>query len=174
MNASTRPEAPSARTVGVVDDAALIDFVYAEARAIDEKRFDEWQDMFADDGRYWIPLTRGQPDGRLHTSLMYEDKLLLKVRVERLRSPNAFSQAEPSWCQHVLQQPRVESRDDAAGTYVVRTPFVYAESQRDQQQFYAGVAWHHLALVDGRLRIRVKKVELLNCDAALPSIQLFP
>ncbi len=172
MNASTRPEA--AVRPAAVDDAALVAFVYAEARAIDEKRFDEWQDMFTEDGRYWIPLTRGQPDGRLHTSLMYEDRLLLKVRVERLRSPNAFSQAAPSWCQHVLQQPRVESRDDAAGTYVVRTPFVYAESQANHQEFYAGVAWHHLAIVGGQLKMRMKKVELLNCDATLPSIQLFP
>lgn len=173
MSATTRQEAVSRAAVRV-DDAALVDFVYAEARAIDEKRFDEWQDMFTEDGRYWIPLTRGQPDGRLHTSLMYEDRLLLKVRVERLRSPNAFSQAAPSWCQHVLQQPRVESRDDAAGAYVVRTPFLYVESQRDRQDVYAGVAWHHLVVADGALKMRMKKVELLNCDATLPSIQLFP
>ena len=31
-----------------------------------------------------------------------------------------------------------------------------------------------LRLVDGTLRIRLKRVHLLNCDAALPSIQLFP
>lgn len=160
--------------VSAPSDEALARFVYDEARIVDEKRFDEWYELFTDDGLYWMPLTRGQPDGRLHTSLFHEDKLLLKVRIERLRNPNAFSQAEPSWCQHVLQQPLVESRDDAAGTYVVRTPFVYAESQKDRQDFYAGVAWHHLVVVDGRLRIRMKKIELLNCDAALPSIQLFP
>lgn len=175
MNANARQDATAGSlTPATVDDAVLAAFVYAEARAIDEKRFDEWQDMFTDDGRYWLPLTRGQPDGRLHTSLMYEDKLLLKVRVERLRSPNAFSQAEPSWCQHVLQQPQVESRDVATGTYVMRTPFIYAESQQNRQDVYAGVAWHHLVLLDGRLRMRMKKVELLNCDATLPSIQLFP
>jgi 3-phenylpropionate/cinnamic acid dioxygenase small subunit len=171
MNATTRREAaPHA----VVDDVALVDFVYAEARAIDEKRFDDWYEMFADDARYWLPLTRGQPDGILHTSLMYEDKLLLKVRIERLRSPNAFSQAQPSHCQHVLQAPRVERRDPASNLYVVRTPFLYVEAREERQDVFAGVAWHHLAQVDGRLRIRLKKVELVNCDAPLPSIQLFP
>lgn len=35
-----------------------IDFVYHEARLIDEKRFDEWYELFADDALYWMPLTR--------------------------------------------------------------------------------------------------------------------
>jgi 3-phenylpropionate/cinnamic acid dioxygenase small subunit len=68
---------------------ALIEFVYREARLIDEKRFDEWYDLFADDGRYWMPLMRGQPDDAGHTSLFDEDKLLLKIRIERLRNPKS-------------------------------------------------------------------------------------
>lgn len=162
MSASARPS-----------DAALTDFVYHEARLIDEKRLDEWYELFTDDARYWMPLTRGQPDGETHTSLFYEDKLLLRVRIERLRSPNAFSQQPPSFCQHVLQQPAVEEADAAANRYVVRTPFMYAESQLDRQLILAGVSWHHLVYVHGVLRMRLKKIELLNCDAALSSIQLF-
>jgi 3-phenylpropionate/cinnamic acid dioxygenase small subunit len=154
-------------------DQELIAFVYREARLIDEKRFDEWYDLFTEDGLYWMPLTRNQPDGRLHTSLFYEDRLLLKVRISRLGNPNSFSQSEPSWCQHVLQAPSVESRDPAGNLYVTRTPFMYVESQRDRQDVYAAVAWHHVAMQDGHLRIRMKKIELLNRGAALPSIQLF-
>jgi 3-phenylpropionate/cinnamic acid dioxygenase small subunit len=154
-------------------DEDLVAFVYREARLIDEKRLDEWYDLFAEDGLYWMPLTRQQPDGRLHTSLFYEDRLLLKVRIERLKNPNSFSQSEPSWCQHLLQSPAVESRDGARNLYVVRTPFMYAETQLDRQDLYAGVAWHHLAVHEGRLCMRMKKIELLNRSAALPSIQLF-
>jgi 3-phenylpropionate/cinnamic acid dioxygenase small subunit len=154
-------------------DGDLAAFVYREARLIDEKRFDEWYDLFTEDGLYWMPLTRDQPDGRLHTSLLYEDRLLLQVRIERLAKPNSFSQAQKSYCQHVLQCPQVELRDDAQLRYVLRTPFLYAESQGDRQEVYAGVAWHHLACLDGRLRLRIKKIDLLNRDAALPSIQLF-
>lgn len=154
-------------------DRDLIEFVYHEARLIDERRFQEWYDLFAEDGLYWMPLTRDQADGHTQTSLFYEDRLLLKVRIERLKSPNAFSQGEPSWCQHVLQAPRVESRDEATGMYVLRTPFMYLEVQKDDQQVYAGVAWHHLKLHDGRLRMQMKKIDLLNRESALPSIQLF-
>lgn len=152
--------------------AAAVDLVYREARLIDERRFDEWYELFTEDARYWMPLTRGQPDGETHTSLFYEDKLLLKVRIERLRHPNAFSQQQPSFCQHILQQPAVEGVEPASGVYIVRTPFLYVETQLDRQQLLAAVAHHHLVPLGGQLRIRLKKVELLNCDAALPSIQL--
>ncbi len=150
----------------------LADFVYREARLLDEKRFDEWYELFTDDARYWMPLTRGQPFDDTHTSLFYEDKLLLKVRIERLRHANAFSQQQPSFCQHILQQPALEESDPETGRYVMRTPFLYVETQLDEQLMLAGVAHHHLVCHEGVLRIRLKKIELLNCEAALPSIQL--
>ena len=152
----------------------LVQFVYDEARLIDDKKLDEWYELFTDDACYWMPLTRGQPDGDVHASLFYEDKLLLKVRVERLKNPKSYSQNQPSFCQHVLQQPEVQSADVDSNHFVTRTPFLYLEAQLDDQIVLAGVVYHHLKLVDGALRIKLKKVELLNCDAALPSIQLFP
>src|SRR3954465_11369738 len=120
-------------------ETQLVPFAYREARLIDEKRFAEWFDLFTDDGRYWIPLPRGQPDGEQHTSLMYEDKLLLKVRIERLKNPRSFSQQQPSFCQHVLQAPSIESADAEAVQWVLRTPFAYFESQLDTQICLAGV-----------------------------------
>ena len=59
----------------------LIDFVVAEANLLDELRFDDWLALFTEDGRYWMPLAHGQTDPRLHASLMFEDKLLLQVRI---------------------------------------------------------------------------------------------
>ena len=158
----------------VAGDEELIDLVYAEARLIDEKRLEQWYELYAEDGRYWMPLTRDQKSPTTENSLMYEDKLLLQVRIQRLRSPNAHSQAQPSWCQHVLQAPSIEDRGSISGIAVLRTAFLYVESRRDDQQVYAGVAWHHLKREGGRLVILLKKVELVNCEAALPSLQLFP
>jgi 3-phenylpropionate/cinnamic acid dioxygenase small subunit len=55
---------------------------------------------------------------------------------------------------------------------ILRTPFLYAEAQLDQQIILVGVAFHHLRNQAGRWRIQMKKIELLNREAALPSIQL--
>jgi 3-phenylpropionate/cinnamic acid dioxygenase small subunit len=153
---------------------ALIALVYLEARLIDEKRFEEWYELYTDDAFYWVPLAHDQPNGDDYTSLAYEDKLLLKLRIERLKSPRAYSQQPESRCLHVLQRPDVEKIDLAGNEYVVRTSYTYIETRAEDQQVYGCTAFHTLTLVDGRLRIRLKRVNLLNCDAALPSIQLFP
>ena len=100
-------------------------------------------------------------------------KLLLKIRIDRLKGKTTYSQSPPSRCHHVLQMPQVDERDDRERRYVTWTPLHYIESRADQQTLYAAWATHHLAMVDDALRIRLKRVDLVNCDAALGSIQLF-
>ncbi len=156
-----------------VTDQQLIDFVVREARLLDQQHFDDWLDLFAEDGHYWMPVEWGQTDPRLTTSLMYEDKLLLRIRVDRLKGRQTYSQSPKSRCHHVLQTPQVDQRDDEGRLYVTWTPMHYVESRADQQTLYAAWATHHLAMVDDALKIRLKRVDLVNCDAALGSIQLF-
>jgi 3-phenylpropionate/cinnamic acid dioxygenase small subunit len=151
----------------------LIDFVVREARMLDAKRFDEWNTLFTDDAFYWVPLTPDQPDGLNHTSHMYEDKLLRTVRIERLKSPRAFSQQPQSRGHHLLQMPTVEAFDPQANRYVLRTEFHYTESQGDNVNFLVGHMLHELTVQDGALRMANKRVNLLNPDAALPPTQLF-
>ena len=151
-------------------EAEITQFIYREARLLDEQLWDAWYELFTEDGHYWVPLTRNQPDAEFHTSLAYEDKLLLRLRIERLRR-RPPSQHPESWSQHVLQAPEIEAAEGES--WQTRTAFCYAEARGDAMQTLAGVAWHHLVRQDGALRIRLKRVELLNCDAALPSIQLF-
>ena len=151
----------------------LIDFVVHESRLLDAKRYDEWNALFTGDAIYWVPLVPDQPDGINHTSHLYEDKLLRDLRIARLKSPRAFSQQPPSRCHHLLQTPTIESFDEPANRFVVRTQFHYTESQGDELQFYVGTFFHHLSWQDGVLRITLKRVNLLNCDAALPAVQLF-
>jgi len=151
----------------------LIDFVVREARLLDAKRYAEWNALFTDDAHYWVPLVPDQEDGINHTSHMYEDKLLRELRIERLKSPRAFSQQPPSRCHHLLQTPTVETFDEAGNAFVVRSEFHYTESQGDDMQFYVGTCFHHLTLQDGQLRMTQKRVNLLNSDAALPAVQLF-
>jgi 3-phenylpropionate/cinnamic acid dioxygenase small subunit len=161
-----------------VSDRDLIDFVYAEARLLDLQRYDEWVALFAEEGHYWVPLQGArQADPHSHNSLAYEDRLLLSLRVERLKDPRAHSQHPPSHAQHVLQQPFVEHRDDEAGRYELRTPFIYVEARAEQQLLLGGAYRHTLQQVGGAggaLRILLKRVDLLNPEAAFPAIQLFP
>jgi 3-phenylpropionate/cinnamic acid dioxygenase small subunit len=104
---------------------------------------------------------------------MYEDLFLLKVRVERLAGARTFSQKPRSRAMHVLQAPQIDEMDAAANVYRTWTPFLYVETRGDERDYQSGWAKHELTEVDGELRMRLKRVELLNFDAPLGSIQLF-
>lgn len=154
----------------VVDPIAL---VVHEARLLDAKRFDEWYELFDEDGRYWMPLARSQQDRRTHTSLMDEDRFTLKVRIERFKHARAAAQQPPSFCHHLLQTPTVERVDDAASRVWLRTEFNYTEVRARERFSLAGSAHHELVRREAGWRIVLKRVDLLECEMPLPSIQLF-
>ena len=163
----------SARNLPTETD--LADFVYREARLIDERRFGEWLDLFAEDGHYWLPMRRDQTDPVAEQSITYEDKpLLLKARVLRLASGKAYSDRPPVLCQHVLQAPAVEELDHGANRYRTRTAFFYAEFRQGEQIALAGTARHTLRLDGGALRIVEKRVDLLNAGAPMATLFLMP
>lgn len=151
----------------------LAELVYREARLLDEQRYDEWFALLAADARYWVPLAAAQADPVASQSIAYEDRLLLEIRIRRLQSPKAYSMHPPPASRHVLQAPAVETLDHAANRYVTQTPFVYVEARGDEQITLAGTARHELRVEDGALRIALKRVDLLNAGAALPTIFLF-
>jgi 3-phenylpropionate/cinnamic acid dioxygenase small subunit len=172
---------------------ALGDLIAHEAALLDAGRFDEWLALFAAEARYWVPLQGArQAEGAGHNSIADEDLLLLRLRVERLKSPRAHSQQPASACQHVLQQSRVvtggrvegaaegagaadgaSAAADAAGDIELRTPFIYLEVRGDEQILLAGAYRHRLARIDGTWKIRLKRVDLLAPERPLPAIQLF-
>jgi 3-phenylpropionate/cinnamic acid dioxygenase small subunit len=150
------------------------DFVAAEAALLDERRFDDWLDLFTEDGRYWVPLLGAQQaDPLTHNSIAYEDRLLLRLRVERLKDPRAHSQHPPSSCQHVLQRAVVEGVEDGGDTVLLRTPFLYVEVRGDEQLILAGTCRHRLVAGAAGWTIRLKRIDLLDPARALPAIQLF-
>ncbi len=145
-----------------------------EARLLDETRYDEWNALFTDDGLYWVPLTPDQPEGLQHTSHLYEDKLLRELRIERLKSPRAFSQQPRSRSHHLLQTPeRRAVRCDGQPLRHALRSFTTPRRRTTRCNFFVGTVFHHLCVRDGTLRITLKRVNLLNCDAALPAVQLF-
>lgn len=151
----------------------LIDFVYDEAAAIDQMRWKDWLALYHKDGRYWMPLEWQQEDPILQPSLMYEDRLLLTVRVERLTGERTFSQKPKSRCHHLMERPRILSMGEDDGVYKLRTSFIYTETRGDLLERFSGWVSHELVEVDGALQIMLKRIDLINFDAPFSNIQLF-
>ncbi|MBP6900544.1 MAG: nuclear transport factor 2 family protein [Burkholderiaceae bacterium] len=150
------------------------EFIAHEAALLDERRFDDWLALFAEDGRYWVPLQgAAQADEITHNSIALEDRLLLALRVRRLKNPRAHSQHPASHCQHILQRPQ-RLEDGAGGELRMKTPFLYVEARGPQQLMLAGTCVHRLCRTGGGAwLIREKRVNLLNPGQPLPAIQLF-
>lgn len=152
----------------------IIDFIYAEARMLDEGSYSDWLDLWLPDGHYWMPLDYKQTDPINETSLLWEDSFMLRLRVERLNGARTFSQKPKSRCHHVIQRPFVDIFDLENGEFQTNTSMHYVETRLDDQILLALTATHDLKLLEGKLRIANKKVELLNSDAAFGNIQLLP
>ena len=148
-------------------------FVQAEARLLNQARYQDWLALFATDGRYWVPLGGdAQSESDIHNALANEDRLLLTLRVERLLAGRAHSQQPASRSAHVLQLPQVDVCNDHHAE--VYTPFTYVESRGEQQMWLAGQWCHRLCREQGAWRIALKRVNLLNAGATHSAIQLFP
>lgn len=151
----------------------IIDFIYREADLLDRMQWQSWVELYHPQARYWMPLEWQQTDPVLQPSLMYEDLLLLKVRVERLNGERTFSQKPKSRCHHLLQAPQITAFDEAAGTASTRTSFIYTETRGDVLERFSGWASHDLVTVDGAIKIKLKRIDLINFDAPFSNIQLF-
>src|SRR3989442_3322295 len=64
-------------------------FLYHEAWLLDHGRLDEWLALFTDDATYWIPLQANQADPLTTSSIVYDDRRLLQVRVRQFQHPRA-------------------------------------------------------------------------------------
>lgn len=155
-------------------EQSLQNFVWQENALLDEGRFDEWYELFAQDGLYWIPGESGQesPEGRMCIAL--ENRMLLRLRIDRLSHHRAFSLQPGVRGLRVIQTPRVQSEyPDEDGCYTVRTNLIYSEYQKQKTEVLPATASYRLRAVDQAWKIVEKRVDLLSVDGYLPTIQLF-
>jgi len=168
MNATATEASTGARPAR----AELEDFLYLEARLLDEQRMDEWGDLFTEDGEYWVPAAHDQPDPKRHVSLIYDTPLLRQVRIKRFKHPNAFSMQPRPRTVHLVGNVMLEELDEASGDCVVGSRLIVVEFQRDRQNVFGGACTHHLRATPQGYRIRLKKVVLANCEGMLESVHV--
>ena len=153
-----------------VSREALSDFIIHEARLLDARQFRDWMALFADDGTYWVPAVPDQQSPLDQASLFYDDRDLMKTRVDRLEHPRIHVQTPPSRTAHVVGNVMVDAVDDAAGEYVVSSSVVMVEYRDDHQRMFAGRQTHRLRRSGDALRIVQKRVDLINCDSAFDAM----
>ena len=126
-------------------------FLYAEARLLDERRFRDWMALFAEDGTYWVPATADQDSPFNQVSLFYDDRALMKTRVDRLEHPRIHIQTPPSRTAHLIGNVMLDAADDATGDYTVSSTVMMVEYRDEQQRLFAGRQIHRLRRAARRL-----------------------
>ncbi len=157
------------RTALTMDE--LRDFIENEADLLDEQRFDEWLALYADDAVYWAPAKPAQSSWLDHVSLFYDDKHIMKTRIQRLKHPMIHCQDPKSNCVRVLSNFKVEWASDDGEQYRVRSKFIMLEDRPGaDRRFYGGRYTHTLRRTQDSVEIVLKKVEITNCDHAFPML----
>jgi benzoate/toluate 1,2-dioxygenase beta subunit len=143
-----------------------------EARALDERRFDDWLALYVPECLYWVPGTPGG-DPRREIAFAFDDRRQLEGRVYRLGTGYAWSQIPASRTARLVSNVEVFATAHP-GTRMVRSSFLVVEHRAGDTRTLAGSYAHRLVERDGAWRIAVKQVNLLECDRSLrnPSIIL--
>jgi 3-phenylpropionate/cinnamic acid dioxygenase small subunit len=147
-------------------------FLFQEARLLDECRFQEWLSLLADDIRYWMPsmssrygtsskaftpLERDQPE-RPELALLDETKDSLARRVARLDSGMAWSEEPSSRTCRFISNVLVAESDTNAGLMVHSNFILYRTRSDLERDFYVGSRQDVLRSADGSWKIASRKI----------------
>jgi benzoate/toluate 1,2-dioxygenase beta subunit len=123
-------------------------------------------ELFAEDGTYWVPAVPDQASPFDQASLFYDDRDLMRTRVERLEHPRIHVQTPPSRTAHLVGNVIVEEADAAKGEVLVGSTVIMVEYRDEVQRVFAGRQRHRLRREGASFRIVQKRVDLINCDSA--------
>jgi benzoate/toluate 1,2-dioxygenase beta subunit len=150
-----------------MSSAALVAEVHEllsrEVHLLDDRDYEGWLELFADDCLYWMPVDPLSEDGTLRLNVFYDDKAKMRDRIARLDSGNAYTEEPISLTARTFGAVRVEEADDSGLT--ARSNFHLVAYRSGEQRVLGGRYLHRLVRADGGLRISEKRVTLLGSDA---------
>jgi 3-phenylpropionate/cinnamic acid dioxygenase small subunit len=149
------------------------DFLYQEAELLDERRYEEWLDLFTEDAHYWMPMRRNVPaDERereftregADVNWFDEGKDTLSRRVKQIRTGVHWAEQPPSRICHMVSNVQIlrTTTAGAAPTEVaVKSRFlVYRNRVETETDLLVGKREDLLQRVDGRWKIARRKIVL--------------
>lgn len=113
-------------------------FLYLESLLLDERRFEEWLDLFAEDAHYFMPTRSVRYERDIEKELsgpndvahFDETKEHLAQRVTRIRSGMAWAEDPPSRTRHLITNVMVEETEHP-DEYLVKSNFLTFRGRLD-------------------------------------------
>ena len=184
------------RNEPLLDDRVLRSveqFLYREARLLDERRFHEWLQLFTDDVRYFMAgrsnrypkaskaiaildpgrYVEADVAGDDKLALLDEDKTTLAARVARLDTGMAWAEDPPSRTRHLVTNVEVEPGEDEAEITVHSNFLVYRSRAETEEDFYVGARRDVLRRVDGTWKIARRRMVLDQAVLSAKNLSIF-
>ena len=149
------------------------DFLYREAELLDERRYEEWLDLFTDDARYFMPMRRNVPHDqpareftREGTDVNWfdEGKDTLARRVQQLRTGIHWAEEPPSRICHMVSNVQVQAVTDAPAApreVAVKSRFlIYRNRVETETDVLVGKREDLLRRQNGAFKIARRKIVL--------------
>lgn len=143
-------------------------FLYEEAEILDQRRFEEWLDLFTDDVHYWMPMhknvisgeqEREQTQAKKEVSWFDEGKETLVMRVTQLNSGVHWAEEPLSRVCHMVSNVQILEVNPPEVKVKCRF-LVYRNRLERETDFFVGKREDVLRRVDGSFKIARRKITL--------------
>jgi 3-phenylpropionate/cinnamic acid dioxygenase small subunit len=155
-------------------------FLFREARLLDERRFHEWLDLLTEDVRYRMATRANRyrresksiaildparhaeedPEGEDSLAVLDEDKASLEGRVARLDTGMAWAEDPPSRTRHFIANIEVTPTGVPDEVEVRCNFIVYKNRSEAEEDFYVGTRRDVLRRVAGEWKIASRRLVL--------------
>jgi 3-phenylpropionate/cinnamic acid dioxygenase small subunit len=148
-------------------------FLYHEAELLDERRYEEWLDLFTEDAHYFMPMRRNVPHDRTEREFTRagtdvnwfdEGKDTLTRRVKQILTGIHWAEEPPSRICHLISNIQVVPTDPAGGPpaeLTVKSRFlVYRNRVETETDFLVGKREDRLRRENGGWKIARRRIVL--------------
>ncbi|MEV8225655.1 aromatic-ring-hydroxylating dioxygenase subunit beta [Streptomyces sp. NPDC079167] len=154
---------------GLTDPRVIraIQLVWHEADLLDRKRYEPWQDLYAEDAYYVVPIDSETEDFANTLNMVYDDARMRGMRVTRMTEGYAIAAVDSARTVRTVSRFVVENVTDDEVT--LRSAQVLVAYKRGRHDLWAGEVTHRIRLSDGGDRIALKVVRLVDSEDAVPA-----
>ena len=171
ITSHTRPESePSATRVTPELQLEIEQFLYRESRILDDRRYEEWYELLADDLHYFMPTRynrlKREADKEFSASdeaaFFDEDKGSIAMRIRRLNTGMAWAEDPPSRTRHMVSN--VVIRPIASHEYEVDCYYMLYRSRLEREvEIFVGMRHDLLRRADNPAGFQVvRRVIILD------------
>ncbi|GAA2334250.1 aromatic-ring-hydroxylating dioxygenase subunit beta [Streptomyces violaceusniger] len=168
------PQTVGSRTAGspipqLTDPRVIraVELVWQEADLLDRKEYQTWQELYAEDAYYVVPIDAATEDFADTLNMVYDDARMRRMRVTRMTE--GYSIAAVDAARTVRTVSRFVPVEVLADEVTLRSAQVVVAYKRGRHDVWAGEVTHRISLSESGDRIALKVVRLIDSEDAVPA-----